>query len=137
MATTTKPKTETKTQDAGPIRIRCAKKSHLFPWRDDRGKLNFARAENFILTLDPKVKWQLDLAEQIRGRREYGTDFRELGVETEGQKSNTADSLAMLINMDRNAIWGLFEMHELNHFHLDQNSTKEDLMAAYIDLNKS
>jgi len=90
-----------------------------------------------ILELDTRNELHAKLLKHIRSRRDYGRAFRELVKGSEQTElTDAASSLDQLMGMDAAAIWSEFEPHELSHFALDTNSSKNELIAAFLQLKK-
>jgi len=132
-------KTQAKAESGDPIvRIRTQMARQRFPYTGIDGRTTTYSSKGHILELDTRDPDQKCLLERIRSLRSYGSEYREF-VEgsTEKTLQDGASALHRLSSMDAGAIWSLFEPHELEHFQLDHTSKKEELVIAFLHLNKS
>jgi hypothetical protein len=76
--------------------------------------------------------------EALRDHPRHGILFREI---LPNEKADTVKdqgrSLEVLTNMDKAAIWTYFTQGEIDGLGLDLHSTKSDLIAGFISLNKA
>jgi hypothetical protein len=119
------------------VRIRTSMAKKVMPVTDDEGVVQFFKSEGHILQLDTRKPLEKKLLTHIRQRRDYGSAFRELVKGSEQTElTDAASSLDRLQGMDPGAIWSEFEPHELEHFGLDHTSSKNEMIAAFLQLKK-
>jgi hypothetical protein len=120
------------------VRIRTQNAKQKFPVRLSPDVApTMISSEGHILELDTTNPLHEKLLKHIRNRRDYGSAFRELVKGSEQTElTDAASSLDQLVGMDPAAIWAQFQPHELNHFGLSTNSSKNELIAAFLQLKK-
>ena len=140
-ATVTKPEPvspEDSEEGTTIVRIRTQNAVQKFPVRlsPDVAPTILA-SSGHILELDTTNELHSKLLGHIRSRRDYGSAFRELVKGSEQTElTDAASSLDGLFGMDPAAIWSMFKPHELNHFGLSTTSSKNELIAAFLQLKK-
>ena len=137
----TQAKAEPKEEEVGTtiVRIRTQMKKQKIPITNpETGKVEVFSSQGFVLELDTSKRVQALLLDKLRKSRDYGSSYRELIPGSESTElANSAETLNKLNQMDKAAIWSEFQLHELEHFGLDQNSSADELKMAFLNLKKT
>jgi len=140
-ATATAPQKTAKT-----VMFRTKKKRYVYwyeepvPKRGHEGRVFFEggkclESDNHLLTLETGK--DDELIKMLRESPRMEADFYELkvGEASKGVKAKS-EIIKSLMAMDRSALVCLFSDMELKGLGMDENAEKEDLVAAFLELDK-